>query len=71
MTSATFTPASSIPATRTASGRAARAASRPVSTTLRAIRVFGGAAVDVVLLGRYAEEAGVENPRPGRVADPD
>ncbi|MEU6882097.1 hypothetical protein [Streptomyces sp. NPDC046712] len=31
---------------------------------LRAIRAFGGAAVSVVLLGAYDEEAGVRNPRP-------
>ncbi|MDN0194159.1 hypothetical protein [Streptomyces sp. S.PNR 29] len=31
----------------------------PLGTALRALRVFAGAAFDVVILGEYAEEAGV------------
>ncbi|WP_329117708.1 hypothetical protein [Streptomyces sp. NBC_01353] len=40
--------------------------SRRLTLTLavRAVRAFGGAAVNVVLLGVYEEEAGVRNPRP-------
>ncbi|MFB7370570.1 hypothetical protein ACFC0D_12110 [Streptomyces sp. NPDC056222] len=38
--------------------------SRRLTFAVRAIRAFGGAAVNVVLLGVYEEEAGVRNPRP-------
>ncbi|MFD9032915.1 hypothetical protein ACFVZW_17450 [Streptomyces sp. NPDC059567] len=38
--------------------------SRRLTLAVRAIRAFGGAAVNVVLLGVYEEEAGVRNPRP-------
>ncbi|MET9624840.1 MULTISPECIES: hypothetical protein [unclassified Streptomyces] len=54
MTTATFTPARSLPGSRT----------RPLTTALRAIRAYGGAAVGVVLLGDHPREAGVRNPRP-------
>ncbi|MEU9865937.1 hypothetical protein AB0D99_34240 [Streptomyces sp. NPDC047971] len=38
--------------------------SRRLALAARAIRAFGGAAVNVVLLGVYEEEAGVRDPRP-------
>ncbi|MGW2200599.1 hypothetical protein [Streptomyces sp. NPDC001774] len=59
MTSATFTPDRSIP--------------RPhrLGLALRAIGAYGAAAVSVLLLGEYAEEAGVRNPRPRYVGGPD
>ncbi|MCD2465281.1 MULTISPECIES: hypothetical protein [unclassified Streptomyces] len=45
---------------------------RPLSTALRAIRAFGGAAAGVVLLGDYGPpEAGVRNPRPEYAPGPD
>ncbi|WP_137994173.1 hypothetical protein [Streptomyces vilmorinianum] len=59
MTTATFTPDRTIPR------------SRRLATALRGIRAFTGAAVEVVVLGRYAEEAGVRNPRPEYVGGPD
>ncbi|MCT4356843.1 hypothetical protein M5362_27355 [Streptomyces sp. Je 1-79] len=59
MTTATFTPDRTIPR------------SRRLALALRAIRAYGTAAVDVVVLGRYAEEAGVRNPRPRYVGGPD
>ncbi|MFG2642491.1 hypothetical protein ACGFYP_16170 [Streptomyces sp. NPDC048370] len=61
MTTATFTPDRTIP----------RPTSRRLGLALRAIRAYGTAAVDVVVLGRYAEEAGVRNPRPEYVGGPD
>ncbi|MFJ8664341.1 hypothetical protein [Streptomyces sp. NPDC093600] len=61
MTAATFTPAHTT----------ARPHVRPLSTALRAIRAFGGAAVGVVVLGAYPEEAGVRNPRPEYRGGPD
>ncbi|MFD7321994.1 hypothetical protein ACFV9D_13080 [Streptomyces sp. NPDC059875] len=59
MTTATFTPDRTIPR------------SHRLALALRAIRAYGGAAVSVVLLGEYAEEAGVKNPRPEYVGGPD
>ncbi|WP_079102358.1 hypothetical protein [Streptomyces sp. TP-A0356] len=35
----------------------------PLGDALRAVRVFLGAAIDVVLLGEYGEEAGVRHHR--------
>ncbi|MFG2771938.1 hypothetical protein [Streptomyces sp. NPDC048350] len=59
MTTATFTPDRAIPR------------SHRLALALRAIRAYGSAAVDVVVLGRYAEEAGVRNPRPEYIGGPD
>ncbi|MEU0784471.1 hypothetical protein ABZ341_23185 [Streptomyces sp. NPDC006173] len=61
MSAATFTPGPARP------GAAARGATAVTSAhhrhrfgdALRAVKVFAGAAVDVVLLGEYGEEAGV------------
>ncbi|MBT2445039.1 hypothetical protein J7E93_34110 [Streptomyces sp. ISL-36] len=69
MTTASFTPARTLP--RPGARSTAGSAARPVTTALRAIRAFGGAAVGVVLLGRYAQEAGVKDPRPAHVGEPD
>ncbi|WP_418957735.1 hypothetical protein [Streptomyces tritici] len=45
--------------------------SRRLALALRAIRAYGGAAVSVVLLGAYDERAGVKNPRPEYLSEPD
>lgn len=61
MSSATFTPASgprTAPPVGATSLTGSHAGHR-VGDVLRALRVFAGAAVDVVLLGGYGEEAGV------------
>lgn len=57
MSTATFTPAPGRPsgATSLSGGHAGHR----IGNALRAIRVFAGAAFDVVILGEYAEEAGV------------
>ncbi|MEU0398958.1 hypothetical protein ABZ318_01720 [Streptomyces sp. NPDC006197] len=45
---------------------------RRLTTALRAIRAFGGAAAAVALLGDYGPpEAGVRNPRPEYASGPD
>ncbi|NBE55291.1 hypothetical protein [Streptomyces boluensis] len=59
MSSATFTSAPGRPAT----GRGATAAtgsrhSHRIGDALRAVKVFAGAALGVVVLGEYGEEAG-------------
>ncbi|MFJ3585937.1 hypothetical protein ACIPPS_27435 [Streptomyces sp. NPDC090127] len=59
MTTATFTPARTIPR------------SHRLGLALRAIRAYGSAAAEVVVLGRYAEEAGVRDPRPRHQGHPD
>ncbi|MGI5455793.1 hypothetical protein ACQEWB_21960 [Streptomyces sp. CA-249302] len=57
MSAATFTPAPGRPSGATpVSG--AHAAHR-IGNAVRAVRVFVGAAFDVVILGEYGEEAGV------------
>ncbi|MFF0477102.1 hypothetical protein [Streptomyces sp. NPDC004284] len=43
-----------------------------LTTALRAIRAFGGAAASVALLGDYGPaEAGIKNPRPEYAPGPD
>ncbi|AYC40421.1 hypothetical protein AQI84_41310 [Streptomyces griseorubiginosus] len=56
MSAATFTPAPGRPsgATPVSSGHTHR-----LGDALRAVRVFAGAAFDVVILGEYGQEAGV------------
>lgn len=58
MSAATISPA---PAPGRASGATPVAGSHRhrLGDTLRAVRVFAGAAFDVVILGEYGEEAGV------------
>ncbi|MEV7341680.1 hypothetical protein [Streptomyces sp. NPDC093544] len=57
MSAATFTPGPSARAGATAaSGTHQR---HRVGDALRAVKVFAGAALSVVLLGEYGEEAGV------------
>ncbi|MEV7994072.1 hypothetical protein ACIP2X_36660 [Streptomyces sp. NPDC089424] len=58
MSAATFTPA---PAPHRPSGATALTGSHRhrLGEALRAVRVFAGAAFDVVILGEYGEEAGV------------
>ncbi|MFF0202466.1 hypothetical protein [Streptomyces sp. NPDC005017] len=58
MSAATIHPAPVIPSGATASQTGTHRQHR-LGDTLHAIRVFVGAAVDVVLLGEYGEEAGV------------
>lgn len=62
MATATFTPDRTIPHPRS---------HHPVGLALRAIRAYGAAAVGVVVLGEYPEEAGVRNPRPRYRGHPD
>ncbi|MDX2544970.1 hypothetical protein ACOT81_26110 [Streptomyces sp. WI04-05B] len=61
MSAAAFTPASAAPVASVRSGATpVRGGHRhPVGDALRAVRVFAGAALSVVLLGEYGEEAGV------------
>ncbi|MFC4505875.1 MULTISPECIES: hypothetical protein [Streptomyces] len=56
MSAATFTPAPGRPSGATPLSDVHR---HPFGDALRAIRVFAGAAFDVVILGEYGEEAGV------------
>lgn len=59
MTTATFTP---IPGGRSGRGATALSDHRPrhrVGSLLRAAKVFAATAVSVVVLGEYAEDAGV------------
>ncbi|GLP71308.1 hypothetical protein RKD27_005120 [Streptomyces sp. SAI-126] len=57
MSAATFTPAPGRPsgATPVSGGHT----THRLGDALRAVRVFAGAAFDVVILGEYGEEAGV------------
>ncbi|MFF4271111.1 hypothetical protein [Streptomyces sp. NPDC001536] len=57
MSAATFTPAPGRPSGATS--LSGSHAGHRLGNALRAIRVFAGAAFDVVILGEYAEEAGV------------
>lgn len=57
MSAATFTPAPGRPSGATSLSGAH--GTHRLGSALRAIRVFAGAAFDVVILGEYAEEAGV------------
>lgn len=56
MSAATITPAPGRPSGATPLTHAHR---HPLGDALRAIRVFAGAAFDVIILGEYGEEAGV------------
>ncbi|WP_141312330.1 hypothetical protein [Streptomyces spinoverrucosus] len=58
MSAATFTPA---PAPARAPGTSALTPTHRhgLGEALRAVRVFAGAAFDVIILGEYGEEAGV------------
>ncbi|WP_203615840.1 hypothetical protein [Streptomyces sp. SID13726] len=61
MSAATFTPAPGRPSGATPlSGLNHR---HRVGQAFRAVRVFAGAALDVVILGEYGEEAGVRRRR--------
>ncbi|MFD5631891.1 MULTISPECIES: hypothetical protein [unclassified Streptomyces] len=57
MSAATFTPGPSAKTGATAVSGVHRR--HPVGDALRAVKVFAGAALSVVLLGEYGEEAGV------------
>ncbi|MFJ5777546.1 hypothetical protein [Streptomyces sp. NPDC093094] len=59
MTTATVHPAPLIPSGATAFQSGVHR--HRLGDALHAIRVFAGAAVDVVLLGEYGEEAGVRH----------
>ncbi len=56
MSAATFTPAPGRPSGATPLTDAPR---HLLGDALRAIKVFAGAAFDVIILGEYGEEAGV------------
>lgn len=59
MSAAAFTPAS-VTSVRRPGATPVRGGHRhPVGDALRAVKVFAGAALSVVLLGEYGEEAGV------------
>ncbi|MFC7306373.1 hypothetical protein ACFQVC_19375 [Streptomyces monticola] len=61
MSSATFTPAPVRPhPARGATAATGTRHSHRVGDALRAAKVFAGAALSVVVLGEYAEEAGVK-----------
>ncbi|MFK0180859.1 hypothetical protein ACIQVR_33410 [Streptomyces xanthochromogenes] len=66
MSAATFTPAPSVrpsaPNGATASGAAPHRTHR-IGNAVRAARVLAGAAFSVVVMGEYAEEAGVRRRR--------
>ncbi|MEU6348618.1 hypothetical protein ABZ896_04750 [Streptomyces sp. NPDC047072] len=57
MSAATFTPAPGRPSGATSVSGHPR--THRLGNAFRALRVFAGAARDVVILGEYAEEAGV------------
>lgn len=57
MSAATFTPAPGRPSGATP--LSGTHSTHRLGNALRAIRVFAGAAFDVVILGEYGEEAGV------------
>lgn len=57
MSAATFTPAPGRPSGATPLSDLH--GTHRIGNALRAIRVFAGAAFDVVILGEYSEEAGV------------
>lgn len=63
MSAATFTPgpAHPGPAVRGATAFSAAHHRHLLGDALRAVRVFAGAALDVVILGEYGEEAGVRH----------
>ncbi|MFI9171849.1 hypothetical protein [Streptomyces lincolnensis] len=56
MSAATFTPAPGRPSGATSLSDTSR---HRLGDALRAMRVFAGAAFDVIILGEYGEEAGV------------
>ncbi|ANS66056.1 hypothetical protein SLINC_3832 [Streptomyces lincolnensis] len=56
MSAATFTPAPGRPSGATSLSDTPR---HRLGDALRAMRVFAGAAFDVIILGEYGEEAGV------------
>ncbi|MFD9430509.1 hypothetical protein [Streptomyces sp. NPDC060002] len=60
MSAATFTPAPGRPSGATSLYDTHR---HRLGDALRAMRVFAGAAFDVVILGEYGEEAGVRRRR--------
>ncbi|MFF5183778.1 hypothetical protein ACFY30_08310 [Streptomyces sp. NPDC000345] len=60
MSTATLTPAPGRPSGATPLSSAPR---HPFGDALHAVRVFVGAAFDVIILGEYGEEAGVRRRR--------
>ncbi|MGV9244315.1 hypothetical protein [Streptomyces sp. NPDC003710] len=62
MSAATFTPARQGPPSG-ATALVEQHRRHVVGDALRAVKVFLGAAIDVVLLGEYGEEAGVRSRR--------
>ncbi|WP_105975128.1 hypothetical protein [Streptomyces geranii] len=62
MSAATLTPAS-LSARRPGATAVQAGHSHRLGDALRAVRVFTGAALSVVLLGEYGEEAGVRRSR--------
>ncbi|MFD9790259.1 hypothetical protein ACFWXK_04830 [Streptomyces sp. NPDC059070] len=63
MSPATLTPASTVPGPRGATATGAPHSPHRVGNALRAAKAFAGAALSVVVLGEYAEEAGVRRHR--------
>ncbi|MER6434796.1 MULTISPECIES: hypothetical protein [unclassified Streptomyces] len=63
MSAATFTPgpAQHGPAARGATAFSVSHHRHLLGDALRAVKVFAGAALDVVILGEYGEEAGVRH----------
>ncbi len=59
MTTATFTPGPVRPGPPGGATATGVRHSHRVGNALRAVKVFAAAAIDVVVLGEYAEEAGV------------
>jgi hypothetical protein len=62
MSAATFTPTQDGPPTG-ATALDGNHRRHRLGDTLRAVKVFAGAVIDVVLLGEYGEEAGVRSRR--------
>ncbi|MFB7593592.1 hypothetical protein [Streptomyces sp. NPDC056160] len=56
MSAATIHPA---PAARPAGATAVQGSHHRLGDTLHAVKVFAGAAFDVIILGEYGEEAGI------------
>ncbi|MEU4350166.1 hypothetical protein [Streptomyces sp. NPDC023838] len=59
MSTVTFTPAPTVPSPRGATATGAEHSPHRVGNALRAAKAFAGAALSVVVLGEYSEEAGV------------
>ncbi|MEU6218357.1 hypothetical protein ABZ845_12685 [Streptomyces sp. NPDC047022] len=63
MSAATFTPAQQGPPTGATALDGSSHRRHRLGDSLRALKVFAGAVLDVVVLGEYGEEAGVRSHR--------